>query len=290
MSAVTPPTSLEAPEGFVPGFLSEAAKVMAFMRRDFFIAWSYRMAFISDVVGMFVQTFIFYFVGRMIDPSVLPTFGGQRVTYLEFAAIGIAFGTLMSVGLGQVASAVRQEQLMGTLESLLMTPTSPGTIQIGCVAYQLVYVPLRTGLFLLIIGVAFGLHFSASGILPAALVVGLFTPFVWGLGLLTAAGVVTFKRGSAGVGFAVSLLIVGSGAFFPLALLPHWISTIASYNPLALAIGGVRAALLGGVGWSAVSAKVLLLLPMAVAALAVGSTAFRLAVKREQDRGSIGLY
>jgi ABC-2 type transport system permease protein len=273
-----------------PRFLGEAAKVSAFMRRDFLTAWSYRMAFVSDIAGMLVQTVTFYFVGRMVDPAVLPTFGGQRVTYLEYAAIGIVFGAFISIGLGQVAAAVRQEQLMGTLESLLMTPTTPGTIQVGSVAYQLVFVPLRTGLFLLLIGFAFGLHFSANGILPAAAIFVLFTPFVWGLGLLTAAGVMTFKRGTAGVGFGVTLLVLGSSAYFPLGLLPDWIQGIASYNPLTLAIAGVRSALLSGTGWDALSAKVLLLVPMAVVSLTAGTEAFRLAVKREQDRGSIGLY
>jgi len=290
MSTVTSASVRRDSHGFVRGRLGEAAKVGAFMRRDFLVAWSYRMAFFSDITGMLVQTVTFYFVGRMVNPSVLPSFGGQRVTYLEFAAIGIVFGAFLSAGLGQVAAAVRQEQLMGTLESLLMTPTSPGTIQFGSVAYQLLFVPIRTGLFLLLIGFAFGLHFAASGILPSAVVFALFTPFVWGLGLLTAASVITFKRGTAGVGFGVTVLVLGSGAYFPLALLPHWVEGIASYNPLTLAIGGVRSALLAGSGWDALSAKVLLLLPMAVASLTAGMSAFRLAVMREQDRGSIGLY
>lgn len=281
---------MSATTAFIPKFVGEAAKVSAFMRRDFLTAWSYRMAFVSDIAGLLVQTFTFYFVGRMVNPAVLPTFGGQRVTYLEYAAIGIVFGAFISIGLGQVASAVRQEQLMGTLESLLMTPTSPGTIQVGSVAYQLVFVPLRTGLFLLLIGVAFGLHFSASGILPAAAIFVLFTPFVWGLGLLTAAGVMTFKRGTAGVGFGVTLLVLGSSAYFPIGLLPGWVQGIASYNPLTLAIGGVRTALLAGTGWDALSLKVLLLVPMAVLSLTAGTEAFRLAIKREQGRGSIGLY
>lgn len=290
MTAVTETAPLARRSGRVAKFLGEAVKVSAFLRRDFLIAWSYRMAFFSDIAGIFVQTITFYFIGRMVDPNVLPRFGGTRVTYLEFAAIGIVFGAFIAVGLGQVAAAVRQEQLMGTLESLLMTPTTPGTIQFGSVAYQLLFLPLRTGLFLLLIGVAFGLHFDTSGIAPGAVIFVLFTPFVWGLGLLTAAGVMTFKRGTAGVGFAVTLLVLGSSAYFPLALLPHWIAQIAEYNPLTVAIGGVRSALLANSGWGALDAKVLLLLPIAVTSLASGVVAFRLALRREQARGSIGLY
>jgi ABC-2 type transport system permease protein len=271
-------------------FLGEAAKITAFLRRDFLVAWSYRMSFFSEIAGMFVQAITFYFVGRMVNQSMLPTFGGQEVTYMEFAAVGIAFSAFLSVGLGQVATAVRQEQLMGTLESLLMTPTSPATIQLGSVAYQLLFVPLRTGIFLALIALAFGLDFALGGIAPAALVFVLFTPFVWGLGLLSAAGVMTFKRGTAGVGLGVTLLVLASGAYFPLELLPRGVELVAQFNPLAIAIDGVRDALLGSAGWNSLSAEVLLLVPMAAASLAVGVTAFRLAVRRERARGTIGLY
>ena len=271
-------------------FLQEARKVTAFLRRDFLVAWSYRMAFFSELTGIFVTAITFYFVGRMVDESVLPTFAGERVTYMEFAAIGIVFGAFLAVGLGQVATAVRQEQLMGTLESLLMTPTSPATIQVGSVAYPLLLLPLRTGVLLALIALAFGLDFSAGGIAPAAFVFLLFTPFVWGLGLLSAAAVMTFKRGTAGIGVAVTLLVLLSGAYFPLDLLPRPIELLAQFNPLALAIDGVREALLGDAGWGALGAEVLLLVPMAVVSLVAGVTAFRMSVRRERARGSIGLY
>jgi len=271
-------------------FLGEAAKVTAFLRRDFLVAWSYRMSFFSEIAGMFVQAITFYFVGLMVNDSVLPTYGGENVTYMEFAAVGIAFGAFISVGLGQVATAVRQEQLMGTLESLLMTPTSPATIQAGSVAYPLLFLPLRTGVFLALIAFAFGLDFAPGGLAPAALVFLLFTPFVWGLGLLSAAGVMTFKRGTAGIGFGVALLVLTSGAYFPLELLPRFVELVAEFNPLAVAIGGVRDALLGNAGWHSLSAEVFLLVPMGAASLAAGVTAFRLAVRRERARGTIGLY
>jgi ABC-2 type transport system permease protein len=270
--------------------LGEAVKITAFLRRDLLVAWSYRMSFFSDIAGMFILAITFYFVGDMVNQNVLPTYGGEQVTYMEFAAVGIVFGGFLSVGLGQVATAVRQEQLMGTLESLLMTPTSRATIQIGSVAYQLLFLPLRMGVYLALIAVAFGLDFATSGIAPAILVFTLFAPFVWGLGLLSAAGVMTFKRGGAGVGLGVSLLVLASGAYFPLELLPGWVEQVAQLNPLAIAIGGVRDALLGNAGWHSLSAEVLLLVPMAMASLAVGITAFRLAVRREHSRGTIGLY
>ena len=105
------------------------------------------------------------------------------MSYLEFAAVGIAVGVFIQFGLDRVSAAMRGEQLMGTLESVLVTPTAPTTIQLGSVAFDLVYIPLRTAIFLAAVTVAFGLHFSAAGLLPALLVLLAFMPFVWGLGV-----------------------------------------------------------------------------------------------------------
>jgi ABC-2 type transport system permease protein len=185
---------------------------------------------------------------------------------------------------------MQQEQVMGTLESLLTTPTSPATVQLGAVVYDLVYVPIRTAVFLVVIAVGFGLDFESSGLLPAALVLLLFIPFVWGLGVATAGSTLTFRRGSGFVGFGSSLLVIYSGAFFPLDLLPGWLSTLAQLNPITVAVDGMREPLLGGTGWSGMPETVLVLFPVSAVSLTLGLLAFRAALRRERRLGTLGLY
>ena len=76
-----------------------------------------------------------------------------------------------------------------------------------------------------------------------------FLPFTWGLGLVGAAAVVTFRRGGNATGMAVTMLGLISGRVFPIALLPPLLRTIAEWNPFAIAIDGIREALIGGTGW-----------------------------------------
>jgi ABC-2 type transport system permease protein len=281
---------LEVEAGRVGGLTGELRKLPAFIRRDFLVAWSYRMSFFSDLVNLAGQIVVFYFVGLLVDSSRLPTFNGSSVTYLEFAAVGIALGVFIQFGLDRVSAAMRGEQLMGTLESVLMTPTAPGTIQIGSVAFDLVYIPLRTAVFLGGITLAFGLDFSAGGIVPSLLLLMAFIPFVWGLGVLTAGLLLTFRRGSGFIGLGAVILGLLSGVYFPLDLLPGWLSQIAEANPVALAIQGMRDALLGGARFADVAPTLGLLLPFSALSLAVGLGAFRLAVRRERRRGTLGLY
>ncbi|HEX2046099.1 MAG TPA: hypothetical protein VHF23_10765, partial [Gaiellaceae bacterium] len=163
-------SAVAAHESRAAVFLDELRKLPAFLRRDFLTAWSYRVTFVSDVLGLVLQTVTFYFVGLMVDDSVLPFYGGVRASYLEFAVVGIALSMFIALGLSRVARAVRSEQLMGTLESVLMTPTSPATVQLGSVVYDLIYVPIRTGLFIVAAAALFGLDFDLGGLGAAAVV------------------------------------------------------------------------------------------------------------------------
>ncbi len=247
------------------------------------------MAFFSDAVGLAFQAVLFFYIGKMVDPDVLPSYGGGDVSYLEFAAVGIAITMLIGVAMFRAANAFRHEQLMGTLEALLMTPTAPSTIQFGAVAYDVVYMPLRTGIFFLVIALAGDVSFNSSGVLPATVTLLLFLPFVWGLGIMFAAATLTF-RGGGGAGFAVTLLTISSGAYFPLGLLPDWLTAVAELNPMAIAIDTMRESLLGDASWSKVASGLVVLAPASLVTLALGLGAFRLALRREQRRGTVGLY
>jgi ABC-2 type transport system permease protein len=270
--------------------LGELVKLPAFLRRDLLVAWSYRLAFVSEWGGLVLQALMFYFVGKLVAPSAIPSYGGEPATYMEFVAVGIALTAFVQLALSRVGTGLRSEQVYGTLESLLSTPTSTMTIQLGTVFYDLLYIPVRTALFLAFAALAFGLHFDLDGILPACVVLLAFIPFVWGLGVANAGFLLTFRRGGGVSGFIVTVLSLFSGAFFPLTVLPGWAQSAAELNPIAVAIEGMREPLLGGSGWTGVGADLVVLLPLAAVSLALGIAAFRLALRREKRRGSLGLY
>jgi ABC-2 type transport system permease protein len=269
---------------------SEAPKLAAFVRRDFRIAMSYRMGALSGVVGIVVQVVAFSFLGKLVDPARMPLFEGTRATYVEFVVIGICLNMTVLLILHELARAIRAEQLTGTLESLLVTPTRIGTVQIGSTLFNLLYVPVRVFLFLAAIAIIFGLDLHVGGILPATVLMLEFLPFLWGLGLIAAGAVLTFRRGTGTIGAGVAIISLGSGAFFPLSVLPVWLAHLAAYNPLAVVLTALREALIGGAGWQALAAPMLELLPLAIVSVAAGIFAFRLFLRRERRLGTLGLY
>jgi len=267
---------------------SEAAKLPAFVRRNFLEAWSYRAVFFFDFIGLAFEALTFYFIGKLVDPDSLPRFGSEQVSYIEFVAVGIVISGFVGLALVRAGAAFRAEQLTGTLEMLLMTPTAAATIQFGFVVYDLIYIPVRTAVFFAVIVLALDVRLAADGVMPAIVTLVFFIPFVWGLGIVLSAATVTFKRG--GAIFIVPLLTLTSGAFFPLTLLPDWLQRIAEWNPMAIAIDTMRGALLGDAGWSEVGSAVAVLVPASAISLAFGIMSFRLALRRERRRGTLGLY
>jgi ABC-2 type transport system permease protein len=268
----------------------DLAKFPAFFRRDLLVLWSYRLAFFADWVNMIIQVLVFFFVSRLVPSSRLPSFGGHPTTYLQFVTVSIALTAVMQVTLGQVVQAVRSEQALGTLEALMVTPTALSALQLGSVVYDLLYMPLRTTVFLILMYLLLGVRLAVSGLLPTAALFLLFMPFVWGLGVLSAAAVLTFRRGHGSVAIGVTLLTLSSGAYFPIQYFPSWLQRLAALNPITSVLDGAREALLGNAGWSGVFPAMVPLVPLTVVTLTVAILAFRAAVARERRRGTLGLY
>jgi ABC-type polysaccharide/polyol phosphate export permease len=208
---------------------------------------------------------------------------------MEYVATGLVLGALIQLGVGRVTQAIEQEQARGTLESLVITPTPAPVLLVGSVAYDLVYVPVRTLLTLFVIAVGFGLRYKVSGIPAAVLFLVMFVPFVWGIGMISAAIQLTFRRGAGLFTGFITLFTVGSGAYVPVSVLPGPAAGLAPYNPVGVASHGMRESLIAG-GWSAVHGTLLTLPLLSAVSLLAGIAALRLALRRERRLGTIGVY
>lgn len=283
--------NLHEMESGVVAFGTEFRKLGAFLRRDIRVAWSYRGAFFADWTNILVQVAIFYFVSKIVSTQNLEQYSpGHPTSYIEFVAIGIAFGAFVQSSLSHVVVTIRQEQLMGTLESLLVTPTTTTTLQLGSFVYDLIYVPIRTAIYLTLMVLVFGINLHVGGLLPTLVILVAFIPFAWGLGLISAAGILIMRRGVGVAGIAGTALIVFSAAYFPLTVFPAWLHSIAQHNPLSLSIESSRQALLGGDGWSVIWGPLAVLIPLAFVTIAIGGFAFRRAIQHERRRGTLFLY
>ena len=100
-----------------------------FVRRDAKIAMSYRFQFFVQAAGVLSVCFTFFFLALMMEKvqagiGSLQKYGGS---YFGFVLVGIAFSTYLDAALRTFGTVIRQAQMTGTLEAMLLTPTSIGT-------------------------------------------------------------------------------------------------------------------------------------------------------------------
>ncbi len=82
----------------------------------------------------------------MIDPK---TRGARRDPAVRLAAVGLAFQYYFSTALYSFSAKIRNEQLLGTLEAMLVSPTPTSIVIFSSAAWDFTYGAIRVVLYLL---------------------------------------------------------------------------------------------------------------------------------------------
>jgi len=64
----------------------------------------------------------FYFIAKLFGRAATPYLESYGGDYFSFVLIGIAFSDYLGVGLTSFAGIIREGQMLGTLEAMLITP------------------------------------------------------------------------------------------------------------------------------------------------------------------------
>jgi ABC-2 type transport system permease protein len=267
-------------------------KPLAFFKKDFLMEVSYRFSFVLQFASIFFSVVMFYFVGKLLSeaPSVqrsISEYGGE---YFAFVLIGIAFQNFLSVGLGSFSNSIRAEQMIGTLEAMLVTPTRLSTIVLSSSQWSFAFTSIRVGIYLLLGGLFFGVSFGDANILPALTALVLTVIAFSSLGIISASFIMIFKRGDP-LAWAISTssTLLG-GVYYPISILPDWLQTLSYLFPITYALDAIRLSLLQGYGFSGIATDLLALVAFSAITLPLSLLAFRYAVKRAKRDGSLAYY
>lgn len=260
-----------------PTSTSLLAAVFAIVRRDRLIFLSFRFRLALQTGTLLVWAALFYFLSGFIENSSELNAKHFPQGYLTFALFGFIALQIGNLCLTQIGSALRDEQLQGTVEPLIATGRPP-ILLVSCSLIWPLCIALFNGVVILFGGVFLGAeldHVQWPGVILACALMSL---ALAGWGILSAAFTIAFKRGdpvSATLGILTLLL---SGAYFPVEVLPLWLARIAQLVPLNHGLQAARAATDGKGLMSAeflepVGALTLLtlfILPVGIAAFAYG--------------------
>lgn len=261
-------------------------KAYAFLRRDFFIEASYRFNFLLSLVSVVFAIAIFYFMGKIVDPAAVQDTADD---YFSFVLVGIAMAMYLRTGMGSFAGSVREEQMMGTLEAMMSTPTSLTTIILSSSVWRFLFTSISVLAFL-VVGALFGVSFAGANIAAALLLLVLTIASYAALGIISASFIIVFKRGDP-INWAVSnLSIFLGGVFYPVSILPGWLRLFSRLLPMTWALDGMRGALLKGESFSSLWREFLALIIIAAVLVPLSLVLFRLSVHYARKNGTLVKY
>ena len=262
-------------------------KIWAFLVRDFLSSVSYRLAFLLQFLGMFFAVSVFYYGSRMVDPG---TIGLEGIEPFPWLLVGIAFQIYFSTALYSFAEKVRGEQVLGTLEAMLVSPTPTSIVIFSSTAWDFAWGAVRLLVYLLSAVFVFGVKLHVRSPLALALGVGLTLLSSAGIGMLSASFILYFKRGDP-INFLLSMGTTFFGnVVFPSKLLPHAVQWVSNCLPMSWSLQVVRGALLRGASFGEVSGPIARLAILTAILVPAGLFGARIAIQKAKREGTLVQY
>jgi ABC-2 type transport system permease protein len=266
------------------------AVARAFLKRDLSLNLSYRLSFLMQFTGIFISVALFYFLSQLFGTALIPQLEQYGGDYFSFVLIGLAFSGYMGLSLSSFAQSIREGQMMGTLEIILLSPTRLSAILLSSSLWSYLLTTLRVVIYLVVGVMVFGASLSQANFVTAIVVLVLSIASFSGIGILSAAIVLMVKKGDPvawALGNVSSLL---AGVYYPIAVLPDWLEPISRFIPLTYALDAMRLAMLKGSSLYDVRLDILALLGFTLVLTPLAFLVFQKALKRAKKEGSLIQY
>jgi len=265
-------------------------KIIAFIKKDFLIQASYKLQFILTWLGILVQVGVFYFISKLFgraDALYLKEYGGE---YFSFVLVGIAFSGYFLTALRSLSVSIREEQMMGTLEAIILTPTKISTLIISLPCWSFIF-GLINIFICLFLGVGFlGVKLSSIDIFAILTILALTVISLGSIGMLSAAFIVVLKKGDP-IAWAIGAFSAFfGGAYFPIAILPQKLKLISYCLPITYSLRSLRYALLQGYSFKALLFDIIILSLFCIILAPLSIVVFKIAVRKAKVAGSLSHY
>ena len=162
-----------------------------------------------------------------------------------YLLIGSLLWGYLSLVFMEAAYAIAWERWEGTIEYTFMAPVRRVTHLFGICLFAIGYGLARTSIVLVVAIAMFNLDFSHADFLAAFAVLAASTVPLIGLGILTAVLPLLSPQKGEQMSVAVQgFLLLVSGVYYPLSVLPEPMQIAGMLSPLTYALAGIRSSLL----------------------------------------------
>ena len=264
------------------------------MMRGFITLLSYRVLLALTMVNIILGIATFYFFCNFylktgIVKEALQIYGGNPIAFIM---LGTVLQDFVNLGLTSFNKAISREQVEGTLEFLLLSPTRLFTLLICESIWNTTLTSIGAALGLAITVYIFGVNLGNANYISCIVVLALLVLSMAGIGMISAGIVLVTKQGDPIAwlfGYLIGLL---SGMLYPVEALPPMLQQIAYVIPVTYAMRSARLTLLRGYTLShpIVAYDATMLFISALITIPLGAFSFKFGFKKARIDGSLGEY
>ena len=250
----------------------------AFVERNFYLTrryWGWEVAFLV------------YSVAGALSISLIGAAAGDDRLLLTLI-IGAVFWNYLSVVFSWIAETISVERWEGTLEYTFMAPIRRWVQLLGSTMFAVMYGLVHTTVILVVLTLFFGLDLSSANFVTAGVMMVLGSLSFIGIGMMAAVLPLMYVERGAQMTFVLqSLILLVSGVYYSVEVLPQWMQTLSKFSPATYVLEGVRAGLIEGVPITDLWSDVWPLLIMAVVFIPLGIWIFGRAEKYAKKTGKL---
>jgi ABC-2 type transport system permease protein len=224
--------------------LRETRASYAFIERNYHLTRRYLGWEIVFLAYSLVNSLAILFLGASIQMRDA-TFSGQGL--ILYLLVGTLVWGYLAVVFDVIAEMISCERWEGTIEYTFMAPITRATHLIGSCVFGVVYGFVRTGVILGIISLFFQIDLSQANFAGAAIALLVGSVGFVGLGIMAATLPLMFtERGAQMTQIVRAALLLVSGVYYPIEVLPGWMQALALISPATYVLEASRRSLLFG--------------------------------------------
>jgi ABC-2 type transport system permease protein len=255
------------------------------VERNAYLVKRYAWWELAFFVWSLANTLTIVFIAKGINAA-----GGhidvQRAT--TTLLIGAVIWSYLGVVFEILTETVAWERWEGTIEYTFMAPLSRPVHLIGMGVFAVAYGVIRSAVLFGVVAAFFGLHMPGADFGAALLILVVASVSFVGIGMMTAVLPLISPEKGTQMGFiAQGTLLVISGVYYPVSVLPQWMQWLSTVSPATYALRGLRSAILDGAGASAVWGDVWPLIVIGVVSIPLGLEVFRAGERYAKKHGKL---
>jgi ABC-2 type transport system permease protein len=220
----------------------------------------------------------------------IPAVGGkidvERVTTILL--VGAVIWAYLGIIFEIVTETVAWERWEGTIEYTFMAPLARPVHLFGMGLFAIVYGVVRAVLLFGVVALFFDLELPRADFLAAIVVLIVASISFIGIGMMTAVLPLISPEKGTQLGYvAQGVLLVVSGVYYPVDVLPGWMQAISTISPATYALRGIRDAIVDGAGMRAMWDEIWPLLVIGAVAVPLGLWVFRVGERHAKRHGKL---